>query len=85
MKYLIDNACQWWKLWSIRLNAIGLAILGWVSFDPVGVLSVWNMMPHAVTQAFPPSALKYVGMTLFALSMIARLVRQPKLEKPNAE
>jgi hypothetical protein len=81
MKVLIDNARDWWRLWSIRLNAIGLAIVGWVWFDPVGVLAVWNMMPIAVRGVFPPEILFACGLLFFALSMIARLVKQPKLHK----
>ncbi len=85
MKYLVENARQWWRLWSMRLNAIGLAILGWISFEPVSVLTVWNMMPPAVRDHFPPRTMLVVSMAFFALSMMARLVRQPKLEKSNAE
>lgn len=80
MKYLVDNARQWWRFWSVRFNAIGLAILGWFTFDPVAVLTVWNMMPPAVRNHVPPSAMVGIGALFFALSMIARLVRQPKLE-----
>lgn len=71
----------WWRMWSVRLNAAGLAILGWIQVDPVGVLSVWNMMPPDVQAAVPASALQYVGMSLVGLSLMARLVRQPKLEE----
>lgn len=78
--HLVPEAREWWKLWSIRLNALGLAILAWVQLDPVSVLAVWNMMPAAVTRLVPSSALTVIGMALFALSMIARLVTQPKLK-----
>lgn len=78
---LIENCKQWWRLWSIRLNAIGLAVLAYIQFDPVGALGVWNMMPGPVARAIPAQAVTAIGMALFALSMIARLVHQPKLEK----
>lgn len=75
-----------WRAWSIRLNGIGLLILGWFAIDPVGVLAVWNMMPAAVHQIIPAQVVSILGAILFALSMIARLVRQPKLkEKIDAE
>lgn len=82
--HLVPEARAWWKLWSIRLNALGLAILAWVQVDPVSVLGVWNMMPSAVTRAVPPSAMMWIGMALFALSMLARLVSQPKV-KPDGQ
>lgn len=82
---LIDDCKKWWKLWSIRLNALGLLILGYIQFDPVGALSVWNMMPGPVQAYIPRGAITVLGMALFALSMLARLVHQPKLEKPHGE
>lgn len=81
MKIWIDNCKHWWKLWSLRLNAIGLAILGFVQIDPVSALAVWNMMPPAVRGVLPPNFITWVGMAFFALSMLARLVVQPKLVK----
>jgi len=78
---MIEN---WWKkmwrLWSIRLNGLGLFVLGFVHFDPVSALAVWNMMPHMVQHVLPKNFLVWVGLGLFALSMVARLVHQPKLE-----
>ncbi len=78
-EHLVDEARLWWRWWSMRFNAIGLAIIAWVQFDPVSVLMVWNMMPPALTRVVPASALMWIGLALFALSMIARLVKQPKL------
>lgn len=81
MKLIEDWARKWWRLWSVRLNALGLAILGWVQFDPVGALAVWNMLPPDVRGVLPQNFVTIAGMTLFGLSMLARVVAQPKLEK----
>lgn len=78
---LIPEARAWWRFWSMRLNAIGLAILAWVQFDPVSVLAVWNMMPAQVRNVVPEHALTGLALVFFALAMLARLVRQPKLEQ----
>ena len=77
--HLVPEARSWWRLWSIRLNALGLAILAWVQIDPVSVLMVWNMMPPAVARVLPSSVVVWFGMGLFALAMIARLVVQKKV------
>lgn len=77
---LIENARQFWRFWSVRFNALGIAILGWVQFDPVGALAVWNMMPAPVRQVLPSNLLTIIGIALFALSILARLVAQPKLK-----
>lgn len=70
-----------WRSWSVRLNALGLAILAWFAFDPVSLLAVWNMMPAAVRDLIPQQFLSVIGAALFALSMIARLVKQPKMQE----
>jgi hypothetical protein len=80
---LIDNWKTAWRFWSVRLNALGLAILAFVQFDPVAALAVWNMMPAAVRDVLPRDFLVWFGVALFALSMLARVVRQPKLEKAD--
>lgn len=77
---LIENARQFWRFWSVRFNALGIAILGWVQFDPVGALAVWNMMPASVRQVLPSNLLTIIGIALFALSILARVVAQPKLK-----
>lgn len=74
---LVENWRSAWRWWSLRLNALGLLILGFVQFDPVGALFVWNMMPSHVRAFLPSNFLLYVGLALFALSMIARMVKQP--------
>lgn len=68
-----------WHSFSTRLNAIGLLILGWFQVDPVSVLSVWNSMPAVVRENLPPRFVLWVGMACFALSMLSRIVRQPKM------
>lgn len=78
---LIPDLRHAWRMWSVRLNAVGLAVLAWVQIDPVSVLAVWNMMPPAVRAHLPAHFVLPVASTLFALSLLARLVRQPKLEE----
>lgn len=79
--HLVPGARLWWRWWSIRFNAIGLAILAWVQFDPVSVLAVWNMMPAQVRNVMPEHALTILAVIFFGLAMLARVVRQPKLDQ----
>lgn len=79
MKLIENWTCTLWRAWSVRFNAIGLAILAWVSIDPVSVLTVWNLMPPAVRAVLPPHFVTIAGAALFALSMLARVVQQPKM------
>ena len=82
MKFIHD-ARHWWRFWSMRFNALGLAILSWVQFDPVSVLGVWNMMPGEVRAVLPVATVRIIGMVLVALGLLARVVVQPNLGKAN--
>lgn len=81
--HLVEEAHEWWMLWSTRLNAIGLALLTWIQIDPVSVLGVWNMMPASMKAVVPSNIFQLVAITLFLLGMMARFVRQPKVEEKN--
>lgn len=70
-----------WRAWSMRMNALGLALLAWFAIDPVSLLYVWSLMPPAVRDLIPEQVLALIGAALFALSMIARLVKQPKMQE----
>lgn len=78
---LIPHWRAMWRAWSVRLNAVGVALLGWFAIDPVSLLAVWNMMPAPVRDLIPAQMLSLIGALLFALSLIARLVRQPKMQE----
>ena len=80
---LIENWRSFWRMWTTRINAIGLALMTWLAVDPVSLLAVWNMMPASVHAVLPRNFVVILGAALFALSMIARLVRQPKLAEPT--
>jgi hypothetical protein len=81
VKFIEDWTCKWWRFWSLRLNALGLLILSWCQFDPVGVLYVWSMMPVMVQEVLPRNFVVLTGMALTALAMIARLVTQPAIQE----
>lgn len=80
---LVSDAGRWWRWWSLRFNALGLVILSWVQFDPVGALNVWNMMPTPVRAVLPQNFVMIVGMLMFGLSMLSRVVKQKPKEKSN--
>ena len=64
------------RSWTVRVNAIGAAImlvLAFLPFDPVTMLGVWNMMPLDVRDRLPVEAVALIGGALFVLSGLARL------------
>lgn len=81
---LIDNARCWWKQWSTRIQGLAIAIQGLMILDPVTILQGLGLMPPHIRSAIPVGTLQLITGVLFALSMlsiVARQVKQPKLEK----
>lgn len=80
---LISDWKAAWKLWSVRLNAIGLALVSWPMIDPNSALALWHAMPREVRDMLPQQTGQIIAIALFAAAAVARVVRQPKLEKTN--
>lgn len=73
---LIENwRRQWWRLWSIRLQAIGLFLLAWGNLP----LELWGMMPAELRRMLPGGTATILSSAFFAAAMIARFVKQKKL------
>lgn len=72
---------KWWRLWSQRLSAIGIVLqsifIGWASVP----VEIWNFMPAEVKAILPPWAMFGLPMAFFIAAWIARLIKQPKLNK----
>lgn len=83
MKWLIDDARNWWRFWSVRINMICATLSGLMFFDLPAILNGWNMMPPAVRALIPGNVAEKMGLVLFILtmvSMLARVAPQAKLE-----
>jgi len=81
---LVSDWRDYFRMWSVRLNAVGLAILSWVYIDPISTLYVWSMMPPEVRAILPYNIVTHIGFALFALGMLARVVKQPAKKKDEA-
>lgn len=77
---LVGDCRNFWRWWSARFNAAGLALLTFAQFDPVSTLYVWSMMPDEVREFLPPSFLKITGLILVFLGLLSRIVKQKKLD-----
>lgn len=74
--HLIDDAKRFHHFWSVRFNAAGLAILSWVSLDPISTLNIWNMMPGDVRAFLPRQFVLLIGTILIGLALLSRVVKQ---------
>ncbi len=71
----MDRLREWFRYWTVRLQLVCAALAGWLSFDPAGLLGVWNMMPGPVRQWLPVNVVQAVGALLFVLSWITMFAR----------
>ena len=82
---LVPEARLWWRLWSVRVIALGVFLHSWIMFDPGAVLWLWNMMPRPLARLLPVEFVSLVSVALFLLALFMRLTRQKALEVRDAE
>ncbi|USU06281.1 hypothetical protein NF699_06370 [Sphingomonadaceae bacterium OTU29LAMAA1] len=75
---LIDGWRQSWRLWSVRLSAIGAVLMGWAALTPDALLQAWNALPDDVQALVPEQVGKAIPFLLFLAALVARLIPQPK-------
>lgn len=76
---LVEDAKVWWRLWSLRLGALGTAVTTVLIASPDAALFAWNLLPLDLRASIPPMYVPLIGVFIFAMSMIARLIKQRKL------
>lgn len=77
---LIFNWKQFWKFWSVQLGILGSAIAGvFISFPDVA-LSTWEAMPDEIKLLIPQQYMPLIGVAVFVLSLLSRLVKQNNLD-----
>lgn len=78
---LIEDWRDFWRFWSVRLAAVGTAITGLLVAFPDAALAAWAILPHELKSSIPPQYMPLIGVVVFALSIVARLVKQKNLHK----
>lgn len=78
---LIEDWRNFWRFWSVRLGIIGSAITGVLIAFPDVALSAWAMMPADLKSAIPERYMPLIGVVILVASLIARAIKQTKLEQ----
>ena len=82
---LIDNWKQSWKMWSVRLSALGASIMGMFLYFPEWTLYLFNAMPKEVRDMLPDNLALFLAMIVFIGTAISRIVKQEKLANDRKE
>ncbi len=77
---MIDNWKKAWRFWSLQLQGVGLALLAF----PDLIVSAWVHLPDDIKVMLPSGYSDSIGITLIALGMIARLIKQGKLHETQS-
>ena len=66
---LVDNAKQWYKMFSMQANALN------VSF-----LATWSLLPAKFQEVLPIPAVIGIAVALLVLGTVGRLIKQESVE-----
>lgn len=82
---LIEDWRNFWRFWSVRLGVIGSALTGWLIAFPDQALQAWALLPADLKAYLPERYMPLVGVAIFVMSLIARAIKQTKLEPKGVE
>lgn len=77
---LIEDWRNFWRFWSVRLGVIGSALTAFLIAFPDHALQVWALLPADLKAYLPERYMPLVGVAIFVLSLIARVIKQSKLQ-----
>lgn len=81
MKYLIDNAGQWWRMWSVRLAALAGVVAAYLAANPDQTQSLLDVLPDGPLRVLASIG---IGVFVFGLATGTRLVKQPEKDSGSA-
>lgn len=68
-----------WRLWSVQLGILGTAITSVLIAIPEAAIYVWETLPQGVRMLIPENMTPLIGVLIFVLSLVSRLIKQKKL------
>lgn len=78
--FIVSNAREVLRHWSLWLGTAGTALAGWFVAAPESAIMAWAMLPEDMKAALPPSLVGYAAVTLWALALVAKFINQRKLK-----
>lgn len=82
---LISNWRDSWRMTSVNLPALGLALLAVLDAAPDALTTVWLSLPPDLKAYIPPDFGKWIGFLMIGLGVASRLVIQPALARRRKE
>lgn len=73
---VIDHWRMGWRLWSVRLHALAVAVAALFAAAPSTVLEAWAALPPELKAEIPPHFARWIPVVLGVAGILARFVRQ---------
>ncbi|MEG3167499.1 glycosyl hydrolase 108 family protein [Sphingomonas sp. LB3N6] len=73
---LIPSWRHAWRLWSVRMSAIGAILTAFAAAAPDTLLQIWNALPDDVRGIFPDTLARVIPTLLFVATIVARMIPQ---------
>lgn len=67
-----------WRFVSVQLGVVATLLTGFLIGFPEAALHVWSVMPQELKSTIPPSYMPLIGAGFMALSVLGRIIHQPK-------
>lgn len=77
MKYLIEGAENWWRLWSVRLAALAGVVTAYLAANPEQSQELLALLPDGPLRVVASIA---IGLFVFATTTGVRLASQKNLD-----
>ncbi|WP_421446413.1 hypothetical protein [Agrobacterium tumefaciens] len=78
---LVPDWRSWWRMWTIWFQGAAALFFSYLTAVPDAAFQIWAILPSDIRSSFPPAYVQYGGIVLIFLGILARLVKQPKLEQ----
>lgn len=69
-----------WRYVSVQLSLLGTLLCTFFAAFPDAILYAWNLIPPDLKAALPQHWVPIIGVALFVLATLARIVHQPKTQ-----
>jgi len=78
---LIENWRLAWRFWSVRLQAIGAALLTLSLAAPDYAIQAISLLPLDIRAGIAPEIIQYIALAAVIAGIAARYIKQQKLER----
>jgi len=81
VKYLIDGAGSWWRMWSVRLAAFAGVLAAYLAENPDDTEALLALLPDGPLRVLASVG---IGLLVFGVPAATRLAKQPTKENDDA-